>query len=178
MQQWHCGIIRFLSLSQPDDQPSVIGRHPPQSSPPSFFFNSFFISVLLLASVFSLMRINQKKFLLHGAQRALANGDNAFVHNTDKPQHSASLFPFCWAIPHVRQTRRNRSFPSPITNNKIPPLLSPTVGQPIKIIGRLTLANCSFRLENRKDTSRQTVNQIHSISWCAGIIRMFHIREM
>jgi hypothetical protein len=45
---------------------------------------------------------------------------------------SASLFPFCWAIPHVRQTRRNRSFPSPITNNKIPPLLSPTVGQPIE----------------------------------------------
>lgn len=70
------------------------------------FLVSFFISFLLLASVFSLMRINQK----HSSsarrwQMAITPSCNTLL------DHSPSLFPFCWAIPHVRQ-RRNRSFPS------------------------------------------------------------------
>lgn len=46
------------------------------------FLVSFFISFLLLASVFSLMRINQT-FLLC---KTLANGDNAFVQHAPRPQ--------------------------------------------------------------------------------------------
>jgi hypothetical protein len=128
---------------------------------------------------FSLWWESIKKFLLHGAQRALANGDNAFVHNT--VDHNMQCLIISVLLGYsARQTNSSESIISLPHHKQQNPTVTFSYSRSAhrETIGRLTLANCSFRLENRKDTSRQTVNQIDSISWCAGIIRMFHIREM
>ncbi len=125
------------------------------------FLVSFFISFLLLASVFSLMRINQT-FLLC---KTLANGDNAFVQHAPRPQ---SLIISVLLGYSACQTA-SESIIS--LANKIPPPLSTAADsrgpwrrlEKNQLDWHRLIAHSGLKIGK----TRQTVNQIHSIS--AGI---------
>lgn len=163
MQQWHCGIIRMLSLSRTSRPWRGVTRQNHHHHHPSHFSRFFLhFSFLLLASVFSLMRINQKHCSYPRRwQMAITPSCNTLL------DHSPSLFPFCWAIPHVRQ-RRNRSFPSQ-TKSPRHFLLQQTVGaleddwEMNPLDWHRLIAHSGLKIGK----TRQTVKQIHSIS--AGI---------